>query len=284
VPRFERRVRHPVRRRADGDQDHYLVLGVDPGESTHGSAARFRELVHRTTRPCRLAGHVRSSRTSSGPTGCSPYPSVGPPYDAGLSRHRHGAPARRRPITRPPPRARGRAAVPRPISLFRDFAVRRPGLEEVASRFRRSFTHPTCRSRSVPSRCASRSSSPRTAPRTAGCSSSPCRSSIPAAPARAPVGIGPFSCARLQRPGDGGAGGAGQALGARTAPGRLGVRLPLRGLGIHGLFLEVSSAWAASGLRRSGRWTGTDRSAGSGRPASPPGMHVLVVGPLITWT
>jgi hypothetical protein len=29
-----------------------------------------------------------------------------------------------------------------PISLFRDFAVRRPGIEEVASRFRRSFTHP----------------------------------------------------------------------------------------------------------------------------------------------
>src|SRR5262249_59799066 len=62
-------------------------------------------------------------------------------YAAGLRDGGEPAAPHRRPIA-PAPWPEPESLAPVPISLFRDFAVRRPGLEEVAGRFRRSFTHP----------------------------------------------------------------------------------------------------------------------------------------------
>ena len=217
-------------------RNHYLVLGVDPGESTHRIRSAFRELVHRY-HPDRAGSRampffqdiVRAYRVLSDSERRASY-------DAGLS----DAGARRGPHHGPiTPAARPEPLSPVPISLFRDFAVRRPGLDEVASRFRRSFTHPDLpKSQRLeplrlevllpPDRAAHGGLLELSVP-----VFYPCRS------CQGSGGIGPFSCRRCD----------GQGMEEHeervqlSVPARLRdgsvFALPLRGLGIHGLFLEL---------------------------------------------
>src|SRR5215475_4170477 len=85
-------------------RNYYVVLGVDPLESSTGIRSAFRELVQRY-HPDR-----------AGSQGMPFFHDIVQAYRV--------------------------LSAPVPLSLFRDFAVRRPGLDEVATRFRRSFTHP----------------------------------------------------------------------------------------------------------------------------------------------
>ena len=118
-------------------RNYYVVLGVDPLESTHGIRSAFRELVQRY-HPDRAGSRgrpffqdiVEAYRVLSAPERRSSY-------DAGLRDGGEPAAPHRRPIA-PAPWPEPEPLSPVPISLFRDFAVRRPGLDEVASRVRRS--------------------------------------------------------------------------------------------------------------------------------------------------
>jgi len=122
-------------------RNYYVVLGVDPRESPLGIRTAFRELVHRY-HPDRAGSRgmpffqdiVEAYRVLSDPERRSSY-------DAGL-RDAGGRGVDSRPPLTPAARPQPEPLSPVPISLFRDFAVRRPGIEEVASRFQRSFTHP----------------------------------------------------------------------------------------------------------------------------------------------
>ena len=216
-------------------RNHYLVLGVDPRESTQGIRSAFRELVHHY-HPDRAGARampffhdiVHAYRVLSTPERRASY-------DAGL---RPGAPRERGPGSPPGPELETLSPVP--ISLFRDFAVRRPEVEEVATRLRLSFTHPD-RPKSQrpeglrlevllpPDRAARGGRLELTVPVFYPCCS--CHGS---------GAIGPFSCRRCS--------GRGmeehEELVQLSVPGRLRdgavFALPLRALGIHGLFLELS--------------------------------------------
>jgi DnaJ-class molecular chaperone len=219
-------------------RNYYVVLGIDPLESSTGIRSAFRELVQRY-HPDRAGSQgmpffqdiVAAYRVLSDPDRRASY-------DAGLRHAGERRVARRPPIT-PAGWPQPEPLSPVPISLFRDFAVHRPGIEEVASRFRRSFTHPDFpKSQRL----------------------DPLRLEVVLPPDRAARGgllelavpvfypcrfchgsgsIGPFSCHRCN--------GEGMeeheevvklSVPARLRDGSV-FALPLRGLGIHGLFLEL---------------------------------------------
>jgi len=218
-------------------RNYYVVLGIDPLESSAGVRTAFRELVQRY-HPDRAGSQgmpffqdiVEAYRVLSDPSRRASY-------DAGL--RAGGEPWRdRQPIT-PGPSPRPEPLSPVPISLFRDFAVRRPGIEEVATRFRRSFSHPDWPKSQrpeplrlevllPPERAAAGGLLQLTVP-----VFYPCRSCHGAG------ALGPFSCRRC--------GGQGmeehEELVQLSVPPRLRdgetFALPLRALGIHGLFLQV---------------------------------------------
>jgi molecular chaperone DnaJ len=227
-------------------RNYYVVLGVDPTEPTHGIRTAFRELLHRY-HPDRAGSQgmpffqdiVQAYRVLSDPERRASYDAG--LRDAGERPRRPRGPIPAAPWPQPEPLS------PVPISLFRDFAVRRPGLEEVARRFRRSFTHPDLPKSQrpeplrlevllPPDRAAHGGLLQLTVP--VFC---PCRS------CHGSGVIGPSSCRRCN--------GQGmeehEELVQLSVPGRLRdgtvVSLPLRGLGIHGLFLQLM--FRVGGLR-----------------------------------
>ncbi len=219
-------------------RNHYVVLGVDPLESSHRIRSAFRELVQRY-HPDRAGSRgmpffqdiVEAYRVLADPDRRASY-------DAGLRDGGEHEMDARRPIT-PVPSSQPEPLAPAPISLFRDFAVRRPGLEEVASRFRRSFTHPDLPKSQRPEPLRLEVVLPPDRAARGGLLELtvpvfyPCRSCHGAG------AIGPFPCRRC--------GGHGmeehEELVQLSVPPRLRdgavFALPLRGLGIHGLFLEI---------------------------------------------
>src|SRR4029453_11572199 len=110
-------------------RNYYVVLGVDPMESTHGIRSAFRELVQRY-HPDRAGSRgmpffqdiIAAYRVLSDPERRASY-------DAGLRDAGAGTVHPRMPIT-PAPWPQPEPLSPVPISLFRDFAVRKPGIEE----------------------------------------------------------------------------------------------------------------------------------------------------------
>jgi hypothetical protein len=159
-------------------------------------------------------------------------------YDAGLRDAGGRASPTRAPIT-PAGWPTPELLSPVPVSLFRDFAVRRPGLEEVASRFRRSLTHPDLPKSQHPEPLRIEVLIPPDRAVHGGLLElsvpvfHPCRS------CQGSGGIGSFSCHSC--------GGQGmeeaEEIVKLSVPARLRdgsvFALPLRGLGIHGLFLEL---------------------------------------------
>ena len=219
-------------------RNYYVVLGVDPLESSHGIRSAFRELVQRY-HPDRIGSQgmpffqdiVAAYRMLSDPDRRASY-------DAGLRDGGEPPAGHRRPIT-PAPGPHTEALSPVPISLFRDFAVRRPSREEVASRFRRSFTHPDLPKSQRPEPLRLEVVIPPDRAARGGLLELtvpvfyPCRSCHSAG------AIGPFPCRRCN--------GQGmeehEELVQLSVPGQLRdgsvFALPLRGLGIQGLFLEL---------------------------------------------
>jgi len=226
-------------------RNYYVVLGVDPFVSSHGLRSAFRELAQRY-HPDRAGAHgmpffqdiVEAYRVLSDPDRRASY-------DAGL---RDGGERAfpRAPLT-PEPRPHPEPLAPVRTSLFRDFAVHRPGIDEVAGRFQRSFTHPEL---------------PRSQP------PEPLRVEVVLPPDRASSGgllelavpifypcrscqgggsIGPFACRRCN--------GRGmeehEELLQLSVPPRIRdgavFSLPLRGLGVQGMFLELM--FRVGGLR-----------------------------------
>ncbi len=219
-------------------RNHYLVLGVDPLESTHGIRSAFRELVH----------HYHPDR--AGATGMSFFqdivqayrvlarPDLRASYDAGLRDAGAGAVPTHAPITTGAPPT-PEPLCPVPVSLFRDFAVRRPGLEEVASRFRRSLTHPDLPKSQRPEPLRLEVLIPPDRAVQGGLLELSVPVFHPCPSCQGSGGIGPFSCHACD----------GQGMEEAEERVRLAVparlrdgsvfALPLRGLGIHGLFLEL---------------------------------------------
>jgi DnaJ-class molecular chaperone len=228
-------------------RNYYLVLGVDPTESSTGIRSAFRELVQRY-HPDRAGAQgmpffqdlVQAYRVLSDPERRSSY-------DTGLLHGGERAFERRAPLTPTPGRRSPEPLSPVPISLFRDFAVRRPGIDEVARRFRRSFTHPDLPKSQRPEALRLEVVLPPDRAARGGLLELtvpvfyPCRSCHGAG------ATGPFPCRRCN--------GRGmeehEELVQVSVPGRLRdgavFAIPLRGLGIHGLFLELM--FRVGGLR-----------------------------------
>jgi DnaJ-class molecular chaperone len=224
-------------------RNHYLVLGVDPRESTHGIRSAFRELVHHY-HPDRAGARampffrdiVEAYRVLSTPERRASY-------DARL----RGGRTREAGAGTSPPGSQPETLSPVPVSLFRDFAVRRPGVEEVASRLRRSFTHPDRPKSQRPEALRLEILLPPGRAARGGLLELivpvfyPCRS------CHGSGAIGPFSCRRCSAKGME----EHEELVQLSVPGRLRdgsvFALPLRALGIHGLFLELS--FRVGGLR-----------------------------------
>ena len=227
-------------------RDHYLVLGVDPRESTHRIRSAFRELVHRY-HPDRAGSRampffqdiVRAYRVLSDSERRASY-------DAGLRDEGPRHALHHRPIT-PAAGPEPEPLSPVPISLFRDFAVRRPGLEEVASRFRRSFTHPDLPKSQRPEPLRLEVLLPPDRAVHGGLLELSVPVFYPCRSCQGSGGIGPFSCRRCN----------GHGMEEHEERVQLSVpaglrdgsvfALPLRGLGIHGLFLEL--LFRVGGLR-----------------------------------
>ena len=219
-------------------RNHYLVLGVDPREATHAIRSAFRELVHRY-HPDRAGSRampffhdiVQAYRVLADPERRAFYDARLRDADAGLL-------PRRRPLT-PATWPEPGPLSPVPISLFRDFAVRRPGLEEVASLFRRSFTHPDLPKSQRPEPLRLEVLLPPDRAAHGGLLELSVPVFYPCRSCQGSGGIGPFSCRRCD----------GQGMEEHeervqlSVPARLRdgsvFALPLRGLGIHGLFLEL---------------------------------------------
>ena len=119
-------------------RDFYVVLGVDPAATPHDLRDAYRHLALRY-HPDRAGPHstpffqdvVEAYRMLSDPA-------LRASYDEGL-RHARGAPAPASRIAT----AAGPAPeplVPQPISLEHDFEVREPSVEEVLERIQRNFT------------------------------------------------------------------------------------------------------------------------------------------------
>ncbi|RPH64857.1 MAG: J domain-containing protein [Myxococcaceae bacterium] len=227
-------------------RNYYVVLGVDPMESTHRIRSAFRELVHRY-HPDRAGSRavpffqdiVQAYRVLSDPERRASY-------DAGL-RDAGERPLRPRgPIT-PPHWPQPEPLSPVPISLFRDFAVRRPGVEEVASRFRRSFTHPDLPKSQRPEPLRLEVLLPPDRAARGGLLELTVPVFYPCPSCHGSGAIGHLRCHRCN--------GQGmeehEELVQLSVPGRLRdgavFALPLRGLGIHGLFLELM--FRVGGLR-----------------------------------
>jgi DnaJ-class molecular chaperone len=224
-----------------GIRNHYLVLGVDPRESTHGIRSAFRELVHHY-HPDRAGARampffrdiVEAYRVLSTPERRASY-------DAGLPA------ARTRGASASPPWPQPETLSPVPVSLLRDFAVNRPGIDEVANRFRQSFTHPDRPKSQRPEGLRLEILIPPDRAARGGLLELAVPVFYPCRSCHASGAIGPFSCRRC--------GGTGMAeheeLVQLSVPGRLRdgsvFALPLRALGIHGLFLELS--FRVGGLR-----------------------------------
>ncbi|HET9035580.1 MAG TPA: DnaJ domain-containing protein [Myxococcaceae bacterium] len=227
-------------------RNYYLVLGVDPLESTHGIRSAFRELIHRY-HPDR-----------AGSRGMPFFQDIVRAYRVLSDRERrasHDADLRDgtdRPAGEDAPLTPARWPQPEPlspvrVSLFHDFAVRRPGLEEVARRFRRSFTDPDRPKSQRPEALRLEVLLPPERAAGGGLLELgvpvfyPCRSCHGSGTS------GPLSCRRC----------AGQGMEEHEevvrlpVPGRLAdgsvFALPLRGLGIHGLYLELT--FRVGGLR-----------------------------------
>ena len=219
-------------------RSYYLVLGVDPLESVHGIRNAFRELVQRY-HPDRAGSRgmpffqdiIQAYRVLSDPGRRASY-------DAGLRDGSQRGVARRPPLT-PRQSPEPESLAPAPVSLFRDFAVRRPGRDEIATRFRRSFTHPDLPKSQRPEALRLEVVLPPDRAARGGLLELgvpvfyPCRS------CHGLGAVGPFVCR--------GCGGQGMeeqeevvqlSVPARLRDGAV-FTLPLRGLGIHGLFLEL---------------------------------------------
>ncbi len=219
-------------------RNYYVVLGVDPLESSHGIRSAFRELVQRY-HPDRVGSQampffqdiVQAYRVLADPDRRASY-------DAGLRDGGQRAVGPRRPIT-PSPWPQPEPLAPVPISLFHDFAIRRPGLEEVASRFRRSFTHPDLPKSQRPEALRLEVLLPPDRAARGGLLELTVPVFYPCRSCHGSRTIGSFSCHRCK--------GRGmeehEELVQLSVPGPLRdgavFALPLRGLGIHGLFLEL---------------------------------------------
>ena len=227
-------------------RNYYFVLGVDPLESSHGIRSAFRELVQRY-HPDRAGSQgmpffqdiVQAYRVLADPDRRASY-------DAGLRDGGGRTVEPRRPIT-PVPWAQPEALAPVPISLFRDFAVRRPGLQEVASRFRRSFTHPDLPKSQRPEALRLELVLPPDRAARGGVLELTVPVFYPCRSCHGVGAIGPFPCRRCN--------GRGMeeheelvrlSVPARVRDGTV-LAVPLRGLGIHGLFLELM--FRVGGLR-----------------------------------
>ncbi|HZX41532.1 MAG TPA: DnaJ domain-containing protein [Myxococcaceae bacterium] len=227
-------------------RNYYVVLGIDPRESSHAIRSAFRELVHRY-HPDRAGSLgqpffqdiVEAYRVLADPERRASY-------DAGLRDGGERAVAPRRPIT-PAAWPQPEPLAPAPISLFHDFAVRRPGLEEVATRFRRSFTHPDLPKSQRPEALRLEVVLPPDRAARGGLFELTVPVFYPCRSCHGARAIGPFSCRRCN--------GQGmeehEELVQLSVPARLRdgavFALPLRGLGIHGLFLELM--FRVGGLR-----------------------------------
>jgi DnaJ-class molecular chaperone len=227
-------------------RNYYVVLGVDPMESTHGIRSAFRELVQRY-HPDRAGSRgmpffqdiIAAYRVLSDPERRASY-------DAGLRDAGAGTVHPRMPIT-PAPWPQPEPLSPVPISLFRDFAVRKPGIEEVASRFRRSFTHPDLPKSQRPEPLRLEVLIPPDRAARGGLLELTVPVFYPCSSCHGAGAIGPFACRQCN--------GQGmeehEELVQLSVPGRLRdgavFALPLRGLGIHGLFLQLM--FRVGGLR-----------------------------------
>ncbi|MGZ6080987.1 MAG: J domain-containing protein [Myxococcaceae bacterium] len=227
-------------------RNYYVLLGVDPLESSHGIRSAFRELVQRY-HPDRAGSQgmpffqdiVQAYRVLSDPDRRASY-------NAGLRDGGERSVAPRAPLT-PEPWPHPEALAPVPISLFRDFAVRRPGIDEVASRFRRSFTHPDLPKSQRPEALRLEVVLPPDRATRGGLLELTVPVFYPCRSCHGGGAIGPFGCRRCN--------GRGmeehEELVQLSVPPRLPdgavFALPLRGLGIHGLFLELM--FRVGGLR-----------------------------------
>jgi molecular chaperone DnaJ len=227
-------------------RNYYFVLGVDPLESTHGIRSAFRELVHHY-HPDRAGSRgrpffqdiVEAYRVLSAPERRASY-------DAGLRDGGQPAVSHRRPIASAPwPEPEPLSPVP--VSLFRDFAVRRPALEEVASRFRRSFTHPDLPKSQRPEPLRLEVVIPPDRAARGGLLELTVPVFYPCRSCHGSGGVGPFTCTQCNAQGLE----EHEELVQVSVPPRLRdgavLALPLRGLGIHGLFLELM--FRVGGLR-----------------------------------
>ena len=227
-------------------RNYYVVLGVDPLESSHRIRTAFRELVQRY-HPDRAGSRgrpffqdiVQAYRVLADPDRRASY-------DAGLRDGGARSAAPRRPIT-PVPWGQPEPLAPVPISLFHDFAVRRPGLEEVASRFHRSFSHPDLPKSQRPEPLRLEVLLPPDRAARGGLLELTVPVFYPCSCCHGSGAVGPFACSRCN--------GQGmeehEELVQLSVPARLRdgavFALPLRGLGIHGLFLELM--FRVGGLR-----------------------------------
>jgi hypothetical protein len=219
-------------------RNYYVVLGVDPLESSTGIRTAFRELVQRY-HPDRAGSRgmpffqdiVRAYRVLSAPERRASY-------DDGL-RDAGGHPVEPHPPLAPAPWPQPEPLAPVPLSLFRDFTVRRPGLDEVANRFRRSFTHPDLPKSQHPQPLRLEVLLPPDRAARGGLLELAVPVFYPCRTCHGSGGIGPLACRRCD--------GRGMeeheeriqlSVPARLRDGSV-FSLPLRGLGIHGLFLEV---------------------------------------------
>jgi DnaJ-class molecular chaperone len=224
-------------------RNHYLVLGVDPQESTHGIRSAFRELVHHY-HPDRVGARampffrdiVDAYRVLSTPERRASY-------DARIQARMPPEAGAGTPVPWPPPET----LAPVPVSLFRDFAVRRPGVEEVATRLRRSFTHPDRPKSQRPEPLRLEVLLPPERAARGGLLELAVPVFYPCSSCHGSGAIGPFSCRRCSSRGME----EHEELVQLSVPGRLRdgavFALPLRALGIHGLFLELS--FRVGGLR-----------------------------------
>jgi molecular chaperone DnaJ len=227
-------------------RNHYLALGVDPLESTHGIRSAYRELVHHY-HPDRAGSMgmsffrdiVQAYRVLS-------HPERRASYDAGLRERGARRPSMRTPMsptTWPEPETFSLV----PVSLFRDFAARQPGLEEVASRFRRSFTHPDLPKSQRPEPLRLEVLIPPDRAVHGGLLELSVPVFYPCRSCHGSGGSGLFPC----RACDGQGMEEQEELVQLSVPARLRdgsvFALPLRGLGIHGLFLEL--IFRVGGLR-----------------------------------
>lgn len=219
-------------------RNYYVVLGVDPVESSTGIRSAYRELVQRY-HPDRAGSRampffqdiVEAYRILSDPDRRASY-------DAGLRDGGERAVERRPPLT-PAPWPQAELLAPVPISLFRDFSVRRPGVEEVASRLRRSFTHPDLPKSQRPQPLRLEVVLPPERAARGGLLELTVPVFYPCRSCHGSGSTGPFPCRRC----------SGQGMEEHEELVQLSVpaqlrdgsvfALPLKGLGIHGLFLEL---------------------------------------------